>query len=598
MADSKEQYNSLWCVGSNDGMFGVGNKYPIKTLNKYAKAEWSLNRGKMVNKIIKCRGAVVFQKNNQEFYFPSDQRTDIEDFNANSFAYFKDNQIDIVNCSLHGIFISREQDIYVGAGCTEGVFKMSYFRKKKMRIRQVELFDHEIIVVICETGNTYWGYMDLTSCESIADAEKRFENFTFKQAFKNYSMKQVCSHGTEGRFTDEGVFFIDSEVGNIYISKDFKTIKKLSIPFLDDNHIKVLSVAATDRGETLLVRGIQTNSKTNSEKPKAYILLKNGRKYEKIDCNLSSINDVTYVSCGDNHYLLKTSDGTYYILGDNEYGQCLLDGEDIIRHPRAVNDFIKNKLKNNDPRDILQVEVCGNNTFILIGDIQENKEPEVNFIKVDMSHGEYSWKLSDSKLKSAKNGAVFKSDAFSCHGMQWYLTLYPNGHTKSKRGKVVIFCNLKSKPSNIESVKIYYKLKIPKIGFNQQQRAEFDEKSSSDGCSNKTFIPYNKLTVDFQSKLISVRDKAGKDCTGIFIGSIFESVEDDGVEVGQNVQITDSYQKLKEEWGKAELGSGYNLRNLLGEIGIIEKIEEDDDTVKVKWKGGKRWIPIRACFKC
>merc|ERR1712141_942382 len=63
----------------------------------------------------------------------------------------------------------------------------------------------------------------------------------------------------------------------------------------------------------------------------------------------------------------------------------------------------------------------------------------------------------------------------------------------------------------------------------------------------------------------------------------FESVEDDGVEEGKTVRMTQSITKLTAAWKEAELGPNDDLDMYLGVVGKICQIEEDDDTVQLRW---------------
>jgi len=78
----------------------------------------------------------------------------------------------------------------------------------------------------------------------------------------------------------------------------------------------------------------------------------------------------------------------------------------------------------------------------------------------------------------------------------------------------------------------------------------------------------------------------------------FDSVEDDGVEAGTLVQVTKSVEKLQQEWAEAQLGEIDDLQPYCGAVGKIMEIEEDDDTVQLRWANlDTFWIPIKACTK-
>ena len=80
------------------------------------------------------------------------------------------------------------------------------------------------------------------------------------------------------------------------------------------------------------------------------------------------------------------------------------------------------------------------------------------------------------------------------------------------------------------------------------------------------------------------------------IGTLFGSVDDRDVRVGTTVQVTRNLRVLRKEWKRAELGPIDALKGYLGAVGKVMEIEEDDDTVKVRWQNlDEFWLPVRAC---
>eukprot|EP00483_Globobulimina_turgida_P000199 UN00199 len=76
----------------------------------------------------------------------------------------------------------------------------------------------------------------------------------------------------------------------------------------------------------------------------------------------------------------------------------------------------------------------------------------------------------------------------------------------------------------------------------------------------------------------------------------FQSVEDDGVKENSTVRVTVNAQRLDEMWAEAELGINEDKGMYLGAVGKITEIEEDDDTVQLRWANlDTCWIPIKAC---
>eukprot|EP00483_Globobulimina_turgida_P002714 UN02719 len=76
----------------------------------------------------------------------------------------------------------------------------------------------------------------------------------------------------------------------------------------------------------------------------------------------------------------------------------------------------------------------------------------------------------------------------------------------------------------------------------------------------------------------------------------FESVEDDGVKENGTVRVTVNAQRLETMWAEAELGVNEDKGMYLGAVGKITEIEEDDDTVQLRWGNYDTcWIPIKAC---
>lgn len=79
----------------------------------------------------------------------------------------------------------------------------------------------------------------------------------------------------------------------------------------------------------------------------------------------------------------------------------------------------------------------------------------------------------------------------------------------------------------------------------------------------------------------------------------FGSVEDDGIEEGKTVKVTSKSKKLDTEWTAAELGPNDDKDMYLGCIGKITEVEEDDDTVQLRWANYDTcWIPVKACMVC
>jgi len=77
--------------------------------------------------------------------------------------------------------------------------------------------------------------------------------------------------------------------------------------------------------------------------------------------------------------------------------------------------------------------------------------------------------------------------------------------------------------------------------------------------------------------------------------NLFESVEDDGVKKGKIVQVTRDVSKLEKAWKDSELGPNDDLKPYCGVIGQIMDIEEDDDTIQIRWGNlDTCWIPVKA----
>jgi len=78
---------------------------------------------------------------------------------------------------------------------------------------------------------------------------------------------------------------------------------------------------------------------------------------------------------------------------------------------------------------------------------------------------------------------------------------------------------------------------------------------------------------------------------------LFESVEDDGVKKGKIVQVTHDLSKLEKAWKDSELGPNDDLKPYCGSIGQIMDVEEDDDTVQIRWGNlDTCWIPVKALY--
>merc|ERR1712087_1042869 len=108
-------------------------------------------------------------------------------------------------------------------------------------------------------------------------------------------------------------------------------------------------------------------------------------------------------------------------------------------------------------------------------------------------------------------------------------------------------------------------------------------------------------TVDFLLEVLAEADKAApqteqKTESKTQDGPCYTSVEDDGIEEGKTVKVTSDIKILNEAWIEAELGENDDKGMYLGAIGKIIEIEEDDDTVKIRYANyDTMWMPIKAC---
>ena len=77
----------------------------------------------------------------------------------------------------------------------------------------------------------------------------------------------------------------------------------------------------------------------------------------------------------------------------------------------------------------------------------------------------------------------------------------------------------------------------------------------------------------------------------------YTSVEDDGIKVGGTLKVTMNKARLDAMWIEAELGENDTKDMYLGCIGQVMELEEDDDTVQLRWQNyDECWIPIKACI--
>jgi len=80
-------------------------------------------------------------------------------------------------------------------------------------------------------------------------------------------------------------------------------------------------------------------------------------------------------------------------------------------------------------------------------------------------------------------------------------------------------------------------------------------------------------------------------------GGLLANVEDPATQTGNNLQVTSELDILQEKWKSAELGEAKDIHRYLGVIGTVEQVNEDDDTVHLRWKDGtSSWIPVQACM--
>merc|ERR1712228_208585 len=76
----------------------------------------------------------------------------------------------------------------------------------------------------------------------------------------------------------------------------------------------------------------------------------------------------------------------------------------------------------------------------------------------------------------------------------------------------------------------------------------------------------------------------------------FATVHDDGIKIGGTVKVTVNIKRLNAMWIEAELGENDTKGMYLGCVGKVMELEEDDDTVQLRWQNyDECWIPIKAC---
>lgn len=74
-----------------------------------------------------------------------------------------------------------------------------------------------------------------------------------------------------------------------------------------------------------------------------------------------------------------------------------------------------------------------------------------------------------------------------------------------------------------------------------------------------------------------------------------EALDIDSVKVGMICQVGDSFDALRAAWTEAELGNidDKDLKPYLTQVGKVMEIEEDDDTVLLRWENlDSVWIPV------
>jgi len=77
----------------------------------------------------------------------------------------------------------------------------------------------------------------------------------------------------------------------------------------------------------------------------------------------------------------------------------------------------------------------------------------------------------------------------------------------------------------------------------------------------------------------------------------FESVEDEYIKPTAIVRVTKNLELLEKYWKQSELGGNDTKHAYLGVYGAIQQVEEDDDTIEVRWANYDTvWIPVQACY--
>eukprot|EP01084_Bolivina_argentea_P096323 173183_1 len=123
-----------------------------------------------------------------------------------------------------------------------------------------------------------------------------------------------------------------------------------------------------------------------------------------------------------------------------------------------------------------------------------------------------------------------------------------------------------------------YENALKTVDFLLEVLAEADKPAQDSGAAPSKPTPSKEATTDVKEEY-------------------FQTSEDDGVKEGSTVKVTVISSRLAECWKEAELGENDEKDMYLGAIGKIMEVEEDDDTVQLRWANlDTCWIPIKACI--
>eukprot|EP01084_Bolivina_argentea_P234357 394558_1 len=403
---ASEKGNELWCIGSNsNGAFALGNE---QTLKRLTKAYWTVN--KQINKLITTpykNKYMIYQSKYGDFYLSySIKYGDHKPKNIAECEYFKENKI--TNIQQYFIVedgfiaVSSSQTMYIynrfageGKWYSRTFYEDTYFNDNNFRIQQI-VGNCFVGFVLCRNGSVYSkGDTEVIGMKhglNGQETDEEIKQWTLIPALRNVKCKKICRNvGSSIFLSRKGNVWIvgaNAKMEGLGLGHKENVKKPTKITYFEKNDIFITDIAAGCCHVLALDKRGSVYAFGNNE----WAQCGDGTKRNLlIPKKMFSKEKIVFISCGLFHSLLRSAENKYYLFGNNGNDQCCVNldskkkqskkkkkKKNKVLTPFCVNKVIKNIVKTE--QKILSMEVCGDNTFILMG-YEEDERVVFGFIR-------------------------------------------------------------------------------------------------------------------------------------------------------------------------------------------------------------------------